>query len=148
MGSKRLLRVELFVATVRTPGRTNAASARDFRNRSSWQFPQRRSDQPPSSTVQIPRAAVRGSHPQYPTPSLFRGARYSGQADLGRYRSQPKQGRRRGLAVSFKACLPPCAVGGTLAANRSAGAGREGDARVTREDGSNIACLIKWVDRL
>jgi hypothetical protein len=40
------------------PGGTNAASARDFQNRSSWQFPRRRSGQPPSSAVQIPRAAV------------------------------------------------------------------------------------------
>ena len=47
------------VAVVRMPGRTNAASARDFRNRSSWQSPRRRSDLPPSSSVQIPRAAVR-----------------------------------------------------------------------------------------
>jgi hypothetical protein len=58
IGSKRLLSVELFVEAVRMPGRTNAASARDFQNRSSWHFPRRRSGQPPSSDVQIRRAAV------------------------------------------------------------------------------------------
>jgi hypothetical protein len=58
IGSKRLLCVELSVEAVRMPGRTNAASARDFQNRSSWQFPRRRSDQLPSSAVQIRRAAV------------------------------------------------------------------------------------------
>jgi len=57
IGSKRLLCIELFVEVVRTPGRTNAASARDFQNRSSWQFPRRRSGQPPSSAAQIRRVA-------------------------------------------------------------------------------------------
>ena len=58
-GPKRLLCVELFVATARMPGRKNAAFARDFQNRSCWQFPQRKSGHSPSSAVQIPRAAVR-----------------------------------------------------------------------------------------
>ena len=57
-GPKRLLCVELFAEVVRIPGRTNAASVRDSQNRSSWQFPRRRSGQPPSSAAQIPRAAA------------------------------------------------------------------------------------------
>src|ERR1700739_1913092 len=52
IGSKHLLCVELFAEVVRMCGRTNAASVRDFQNRSSWHFPRLRSGQPPSSAVQ------------------------------------------------------------------------------------------------
>jgi hypothetical protein len=52
------------------------------------------------------------------------------------------------LQSHLKHASPARASGGTLAANRSAAASREGDDGVTHEGSSNIACLIRCVDRL